>query len=111
MAAAEVSSSIVSMRFLVSAPVSSMVCLPILPKRGSTVGSSRSLALHLSTPQTELGEIRRILRIVRQFRLLLGVEMVEIAEELVEAVHGRQRLVAVADMVLAELPGGVTEVL
>ena len=51
MAAAEVSSSIVSMRFLVSAPVSSMVCLPTLPKRGSTVGIVRSLALHFSTPR------------------------------------------------------------
>ncbi len=35
-AAADVSSSIVSIRFFVSAPVSSMVCLPTLPKRGST---------------------------------------------------------------------------
>ena len=61
--------------------------------------------------RTELGEVGRILRIIRQFRLFLGVEMVEIAEELVEAVHGRQRLVAVADMVLAELPGGVAEIL
>ena len=50
-AAAEVSSSIVSMRFLVSAPVSSIVCLPTLPKRGSTVGSSTSVALQRSTPR------------------------------------------------------------
>jgi hypothetical protein len=42
---AVVSSSIVSIRFLVSGPVSSMVCLPTLPKRGSTVGSSTLLAL------------------------------------------------------------------
>ena len=61
--------------------------------------------------RAELGEVGGVLRIVRQFRLLLGVEMVEIAEELVEAVHGRQRLVAVADMVLAELSGGVAEIL
>jgi hypothetical protein len=40
-------------------------------------------------------------------RLLLGVEVVEVAEELVEAVHGRQELVAVAQVVLAELAGGV----
>ena len=33
--------------------------------------------------------------------------MVEVAEELVEAVHRRQELVAVAEMVLAELAGGV----
>src|SRR5262249_50690865 len=40
-----------------------------------------------------------------------GVEMVEIAEELVEAIHGRQRVVAVADVILAKLPGRVTELL
>ena len=39
-AALQVSSSMVSMRFLVSGPVSSIVCLPTLPQRGSTVGSS-----------------------------------------------------------------------
>src|SRR5215471_18708307 len=33
--------------------------------------------------------------------------MVEIAEELVEAVHGGQELVAVADVVLAELAGRI----
>ena len=37
------------------------------------------------------------------FRLVLGVEVIEIAEELVEAVDGRQELVAVAKVVLAEL--------
>ena len=41
------------------------------------------------------------------FRLILGIEMVEVAEELVEAVHGRQEFVSVAKMVLAELSGGV----
>ena len=61
--------------------------------------------------RAELGAVGRVLRIVRQFRLFLGVEVVEVAEELVEAVHGRQRLVAVADVVLAELAGGVAEVL
>ena len=45
------SSSIVSIRFLVSGPVSSIVCLPTLPKRGSTVGSSLSVALQSSTPR------------------------------------------------------------
>ena len=41
------SSSIVSIRFLVSGPVSLMICLPTLPNRGSTVGSSVSLALRV----------------------------------------------------------------
>ena len=55
--------------------------------------------------QLELG----VLRIVGVLRLVLGVEVIEVAEELVEAVHGRQELVAVAEMVLAELSGRVAE--
>ena len=51
----------------------------------------------------------RILGIVRQFRLFLGVEVIEIAEKFVEPVHGRQKFVAIAEMVLAELAGGVAE--
>ena len=47
-------------------------------------------------------------RIVALLRLLLGVEVVEVAEELVEAVHRRQELVAVAEVVLAELARGVS---
>jgi hypothetical protein len=46
-------------------------------------------------------------RVVLVLRLLLGVEVVEVAEELVEAVVGGQVLVAVAEVVLAELAGGV----
>ncbi len=49
----------------------------------------------------------RILRIVVGLRLFLGIEVVEIAEELVEAVHGRQMLVAVPEVVFAELAGDV----
>ena len=40
-------------------------------------------------------------------RLILGVQVIEVAEELVEAVNGRQEFVAVAEMVLAELAGRV----
>ena len=61
--------------------------------------------------RAELGEVGRVLRIVGQLGLFLGIQVIEVAEELVEAVDGRQRLVAVADVVLAELPGGVAEVL
>ena len=42
-------------------------------------------------------------------RILHRVEMIEIAEELVEAVHRRKVLVEVAEMVLAELPGLIAE--
>ena len=57
--------------------------------------------------RTELRLELRALRVVGILRLLLGVEVIEVAEELVEAVHGRQKFVAVAEMVLAELAGRV----
>jgi hypothetical protein len=50
-----------------------------------------------------------ILRIVEPVRIRHRVEMIEVAEKLIEAVHGRQILVQVAEMVFAELPGGVAE--
>jgi len=43
----------------------------------------------------------------RVLRLLFGVEVIQVAEELVEAVQGGQVFVAVAEVVLAELAGGV----
>ena len=46
-------------------------------------------------------------RPVRVLWLLLCVEVVQVAEELVEAVHGGQVLVLVPEVVLAELAGGV----
>ena len=51
----------------------------------------------------------RVLRIVRIFGFFLGIQVIEIAEELVEAVHRRQEFVLVAQMVLAELAGGVAQ--
>ncbi len=48
-----------------------------------------------------------ILRIVRVFGLFLGVEVIQVAEKLVEAVIRRQHLVAVAQVVLAKLAGDV----
>ncbi len=48
-----------------------------------------------------------IFEIVLVLELLLRVEVVERAEELVESVRGRQRLVGVAQVVLAELRGHV----
>ena len=50
-AAARNSSSTVSIRFRVSGPVFSIICLPTLPNCSSTVGSSLSVALHFSTPR------------------------------------------------------------
>jgi hypothetical protein len=56
-----------------------------------------------------LAEVRELLgrRVVGVLGLLLGVEVVEVAEELVEAVGGGEELVAVAEVVLAELAGRV----
>ena len=42
------------------------------------------------------------------FGLVFGIQVIKVAEELVEAVHGRQEFVAVAEMVFAELPGRIT---
>ena len=50
-AAATNSSSQVSIRFLVSGPVSSIFCLPTLPQRGCTVVSSLSVAQEWMTPR------------------------------------------------------------
>src|SRR6266851_751 len=51
----------------------------------------------------------RIRWIVGEFRFLFRIQVIEVAEELVESVHGRQELIAIAEMVLAKLTGGVTE--
>src|SRR5580765_1008643 len=52
-----------------------------------------------------------VARVGPLFRLFVGVQVVEVAEELVEPVHGRQVLVPVPEVVLPELSGGVTMVL
>ena len=54
---------------------------------------------------------RRVLRIVRIVGLFLGIEVVEVSEELIESVHGGQMLVAIAEVVLAELAGRIAEIL
>ena len=46
--------------------------------------------------------------IVAVLRLLFGVAVVQIAQELIEPMHCGQVLVAVALVILAELTGGVT---
>src|SRR5205809_564094 len=59
---------------------------------------------HTTRPEL-LAEVRevRILWIIRKFRLLLRVEVVEVAVELVKPVIGWQLVVPVTEMVLAEL--------
>jgi hypothetical protein len=65
-----------------------------------------------NAPRPEpLAEVREVFRrwVVRRLRILLGVQVVEVAEELVEPVHRREEFVPVAEVVLAELPGRVAE--
>ena len=56
----------------------------------------------------EVGELL-LTGIVVQLGLLLGVEVVEVAEELIEPVGRREEVVAVPEVVLAELSGGVAQ--
>ena len=62
---------------------------------------------HTSRPELLL-ELR-VLWIIGVFGLLFRIQVIEIAEELVEAMHRRQELILVAEMVFSELTRGVTE--
>ena len=59
------------------------------------------LALQHTSRHEELLEDRQVLRVVGLLRLLLGVQVVEVAVELVEPVDRGQELVAIAQVVLA----------
>ena len=52
-------------------------------------------------------DVQQILRIVGMRRVFHRVQVIQVAEEFVEAVDGGQELIQVAQMVLAELAGGV----
>ena len=49
----------------------------------------------------------RVLRVIGVLGLLLGVQVIQIAEKFVEAMRGGQHVIAVAEVVLAELAGHV----
>ena len=78
-------------------------------QRAGILGLAVSVAVQHAARRVGLGVCRVLLRPVRAFGLLLGVQMVEVAEEFVEAVVGRQELVPVTQMVLAELAGSVAQ--
>jgi hypothetical protein len=46
---------------------------------------------------------------LKVFRLLLGVEVIEVPKKFIETMHRRQELIAVAQMVLAELARRIAE--
>src|SRR4051812_22760617 len=60
-----------------------------------------------------IAEVREILlaRVVVHFWLFFSVEVIEVAEKLIEAVVGRQHVIEIAKMVLPELAGRVALVL
>ena len=106
--AARNSSSTVSIRFLVSGPVSSHFCLPPWAKaRIVARRDGRGRDAFQDAARTEHRLEGGVLRVIRVLRFILGVQVIEVAEKLVEAVHRRQKLVAIAEMVLAELPGRI----
>ena len=66
------------------------------------VGVGR-LAFQYTAGLEKLFECRVVLRIVDLLRLLLGIEMVKVAVEFIEAVNGGKKLITVAEMVLPNL--------
>ena len=90
------SSSTVSMRLMFERPRELDLLRAVRVRPGMQDTARRVLLAHF-----------RVLEVVRVLRLLLGVEVVERTVELVETVRGGQVLVAVAEVVLAELTGHV----
>jgi hypothetical protein len=68
----------------------------------------RGFAIH-DAARPILRPKRGVLGVIRQFGFFLGLQVIEVAVELVEAMHGGQELVAVAKVVLAKLAGGIAE--
>ena len=87
-------------------PSSTIFCLPILPQRGCSVGvvGVGRIAMHQIA---RAGLVDPILRDSRTNRDPTSRRGGKIAEEFVEAMHRRQILVQVAEMVLAELARGI----
>src|SRR5262249_15913749 len=71
------------------------------------LGDGSGAAEH--STRTELQPELKILRIVGVLGLVFGIEVIKIAKELIEAMHGWEKLVGVAEMVLTELSGHVAQ--
>ena len=87
-------------------PASSIFCLPTLPQRGidrRVVRVRRPAVDHVARADL----VQQLLRVAGVRGVFHRVEVIEVAEELVEAVDGGQELVEVAEVVLAELAGGI----
>ena len=105
------SSSTVSIRLVVSG---AGVLDALLSRRGRTRGVLGRVVLlggprmHDAARPEALLEFR-VLRVVGVLRLFLGVQVVQVAEELVEPVDRGQELVLVSEVILAELAGGIAQ--
>ena len=95
-APAVTSSSTVSIRLMVSGPVSS-----ILAVGGRFDHATRTKLLF------ELG----VLWVVRVFRFLFGIQVIQVAKELIKAMIGRQVFVTITQVILAVLGGHVPVIL
>src|SRR5882724_9055442 len=60
------------------------------------------------TPRTEFLPELGVFRIIWIRRFLFGIQVVEVAKKLIEAVYRRKKLVAIAEVVLPKLAGNVT---
>ena len=90
------------------------VSLPLLPPGTEILDLLGAVRKRLRVDDASLlqAKLLLLLLVLREVVLLwifAGVQVIEDPEELVEAVVGRQVLVAVAQVVLAELPGGVAQ--
>ena len=109
-AAAVTSSSTVSMRLPGQrAGVFAFLLADLAEARidGRVVLIRREAVQHAA--RAELRLEGRILRVVDILRFLLGIEVVEVAEPFVEPVDRGQHVVAVAEVVLAELAGRIAK--
>ena len=128
MTLAEISSSTVFERSSVSGPSSVQVWFAIVPSEdvqwSTGRGGVRQVVVSGSTAPGDLrqagdrrvlagrrdGLLGRRLVDVGEAHPLHRVEVIEVAPEFLEAVRGRQRVGVVAQVVLAELAGGVAEI-
>jgi hypothetical protein len=69
-----------------------------------------SVALHFKTPRgPNIALNFGIFRVVGVFRFLFGVQVVQVAEEYVEAVNRRHKIITIPEVVLPELSGLVAQ--
>ena len=77
-----------------------------MPERTGTLPLINAARTELLEKGLAVGQFH-IPRVISLFRFFFGVEVIEAADELIKAVHGRQMFIAVPLMILAELARGI----